>query len=191
MSLESLDSRKGDAVPFTGFSMSWNHSLKNNPFRIPFRPLLIDARTPSWGVHRVTTETPKYSCRDCWTGVNPMENQQQKPDLKPLWGLKKKPSFNKPKEKRILETVNRMITRIQTTKETCLWSNTPTRPAWECRYPSRRIWLPSVTRITSMNLTWWDVPSCSSWRTFNKTPHRTHGICLYEVTLGHPSDMTF
>ena len=49
-----------------------------------------------------------------------MENQQQKPDLKPLWGLKKKPLTKKPKEKRILETVNRMITRIQTTKEKCL-----------------------------------------------------------------------
>ena len=49
-----------------------------------------------------------------------MENQQQEPDLKPLWGLKKKPLTKKPKEERILETVNRMITRIQTTKEKCL-----------------------------------------------------------------------
>ena len=65
MSLESLDSRKGDAVPFTGFSMSWNHSLKNNPFRTLFRPLLMDARTLSWGFYRVTTRPPKHSCRDC------------------------------------------------------------------------------------------------------------------------------
>ena len=49
-----------------------------------------------------------------------MENQQQEPEVRPLWGLKKKPLTNKPKEKRILETVNRMITRLQTTKETCL-----------------------------------------------------------------------
>ena len=49
-----------------------------------------------------------------------MENQQQEPDLKPLWGLKKKPLTDKPKEERILETVNRMITRIQTEKEKCL-----------------------------------------------------------------------
>ena len=49
-----------------------------------------------------------------------MENQQQEPEVRPLWGLKKKPLTNKPKEKRILETVNRMITRIQTEKEKCL-----------------------------------------------------------------------
>ena len=49
-----------------------------------------------------------------------MKKKQQESDLKPLWGLKEKPSSNKPKEERILETVNRMITRIQTTKEKCL-----------------------------------------------------------------------
>ena len=42
-----------------------------------------------------------------------MENDQQEPELKPLWGLKKKPPTNKPKEERILETVNRVIARIQ------------------------------------------------------------------------------
>ena len=120
-----------------------------------------------------------------------MENQQQEPEFEPLWGLKRIPLTDKPKEERILEKVNRMITRIQTTKEKCLWSNTPTRPAWECRYPSRRTWLPSVMSITSMSLTWWGEQSYSSWRTFNKTQTRTHGICLYEVILGHPSDMTF
>ena len=140
---------------------------------------------------RQPTRPPKYSCRDCWTGVYPMENQQQEPEVKPLWGLKKVPLTTKPKEKRILETVNRMITRIQTTKERCLWENTPTRPAWECRYPSRRIWPPSVTSITSMNQTWWDVQSYGSWRTFNKTQTRPHGICFYKGILGHPSDMTF
>ena len=49
-----------------------------------------------------------------------MENQQQEPEVRPLWGLKKKPPTHKPKEDRILETVNRMITRIQMTKEKCL-----------------------------------------------------------------------
>ena len=58
MSLESLDSRWGHAVPCDGFSMSWNHSLKNNPFRTLFRPLLMDARDPSWGFHRETHQTP-------------------------------------------------------------------------------------------------------------------------------------
>lgn len=46
-----------------------------------------------------------------------MENQQQEPEFKPLWGLKKNPSLKKPKEERILETVNRTITRIQTTEK--------------------------------------------------------------------------
>ena len=49
-----------------------------------------------------------------------MENQQQEPEVRPLWGLKRIPLTDKPKEERILETVNRMITRIQTTKEKCL-----------------------------------------------------------------------
>ena len=42
-----------------------------------------------------------------------MPKNQQEPELKPLWGLKKKPLTNISKEERILETVNRMVTRIQ------------------------------------------------------------------------------
>ena len=42
-----------------------------------------------------------------------MKNDQQEPDSKSLWGLKKKPPTHKPKEDRILETVNRVISRIQ------------------------------------------------------------------------------
>ena len=42
-----------------------------------------------------------------------MKNDQQEPDLKSLWGLKKEPLPNKPKEERILDTVNRVISRIQ------------------------------------------------------------------------------
>ena len=49
-----------------------------------------------------------------------MEDQQQEPEVRPLWGLKRIPLTDKPKEERILETVNRMITRTQTTKEKCL-----------------------------------------------------------------------
>ena len=49
-----------------------------------------------------------------------MQKKQQEPEVRPLWGLKKNPSLKKPKEERILETVNRMITRVQTTKEKCL-----------------------------------------------------------------------
>ena len=49
-----------------------------------------------------------------------MKNDQQELELKPLWGMKKKPLSNKSKEKRILETVNRMITRIQNDERKCL-----------------------------------------------------------------------
>ena len=42
-----------------------------------------------------------------------MKNDQQESDSKSLWGLKKKPLTNKPKAERILETVNRVIARIQ------------------------------------------------------------------------------
>ena len=49
-----------------------------------------------------------------------MKKDHQKPNDKTLLGLKKRTPSNKPKEERILETVNRMITRIQTEKEKCL-----------------------------------------------------------------------
>ena len=42
-----------------------------------------------------------------------MKNNQSKPDTKPLWGLKKKPLSNKPKEERILEMITRIVARIQ------------------------------------------------------------------------------
>ena len=42
-----------------------------------------------------------------------MKNNQPEPDTKPLWGLKSKPLTHKPKEERILDTVNRMTSRIQ------------------------------------------------------------------------------
>ena len=49
-----------------------------------------------------------------------MKNDQQETELKPLWGLTKTPLSHKSKEKRILETVNRMITRIQNDERNCL-----------------------------------------------------------------------
>ena len=42
-----------------------------------------------------------------------MKNDQGEPNFKSLWGLKKEPLTNKPKEERILDTVNRVISRIQ------------------------------------------------------------------------------
>ena len=49
-----------------------------------------------------------------------MKNDQQEPDSKSLWGLKKEPLPNKPKEERILDTVNRDIARIQNDERNCL-----------------------------------------------------------------------
>jgi hypothetical protein len=49
-----------------------------------------------------------------------MKNDQQNPDSKHLWGLKRKPLTNKSKEERILATVNRMISRIRNDERKCL-----------------------------------------------------------------------
>ena len=49
-----------------------------------------------------------------------MKNDQQELDLKPLWGLKSKPLTHKPKEERILDMVNRVISRIQNDERNCL-----------------------------------------------------------------------
>ncbi len=47
-----------------------------------------------------------------------MNNDQQESNTKTLWGLKRKPLTNKPKEERIMETVNRIIHRIQSDEKT-------------------------------------------------------------------------
>ena len=49
-----------------------------------------------------------------------MKKKQKEPDLKPLWGLKSKPLTKKRKEERILDTVNRVISRIQNDERNCL-----------------------------------------------------------------------
>ena len=126
MSLKSLDSR-GHAVPWVGSVCpeitTSRHSNQDFTLECPFRISLEIHLTGS------CTRTPKYSCRDCWTGVNPMKNNQSKPDTKPLWGLKKIPLTNKPKEERILDMVNRVISRIQNDERNCLWRNIHIRPA--------------------------------------------------------------
>lgn len=49
-----------------------------------------------------------------------MKNDQQEPDLKPLRGLTKRPLTHKPKKERILDMVNRVISRIQNDERNCL-----------------------------------------------------------------------
>ena len=49
-----------------------------------------------------------------------MKNDQQNSNDKTLLGLKKRTPSNKPKEERILETVNRVIHRIQNDERKCI-----------------------------------------------------------------------
>ena len=121
MSLKSLDSR-GHAVPWVGSVCPEITTSKysNQDFSLEF-PFRISLQIHLKGS---CTRTPKYSCEDCWTGVNFMKNNQQEPDTRTLWGLKKIPLTNKPKEERILDTVNRVISRIQNDERKCLWRNT-------------------------------------------------------------------
>jgi hypothetical protein len=49
-----------------------------------------------------------------------MKNDQSIPNDRTLLGLRKRMPTIKPKEERILDTVNRVITRIQNDKRNCL-----------------------------------------------------------------------
>ena len=49
-----------------------------------------------------------------------MKNDQQNSNDKTLLGLQKRTPSNKPKEERILETVNRVIHRIQNDERKCI-----------------------------------------------------------------------
>ena len=103
-----------------------------------------------------------------------MKNDQQNSNDKTLLGLKKRTPSNKPKEERILETVNRVIHRIQNDERKCIWRNTTTRPVWDYPSFSRTRWPPFVTNITLMSPTWWDVRYPSSFRPSMRT-HRIMG----------------
>jgi len=49
-----------------------------------------------------------------------MKKDQQNPNDKTLLGLKKRTPSNKPRKERIMETVNRVIHRIQNDERKCL-----------------------------------------------------------------------
>jgi hypothetical protein len=49
-----------------------------------------------------------------------MKNDQSIPNDRTLLGLRKRMPTIKPKEERILDTVNRVITRIQNDKRNCI-----------------------------------------------------------------------
>ena len=166
MSLKSLDSR-GHAVPWVGSVCpeitTSRHSNQDFILEFPFRISLEIHLTGS------CTRTPKYFYRDHWTGVNPMKNNQQEPDTKTLWGLTKRPLTNKPKEDRILDTVNRVISKIQNDERNCLWLNTRTRPVWGCRWLSRMTWLQSVIVTKSMSQISWDMQLLKAYSRCNRT----------------------
>jgi len=167
MSQDSLDSRWTCCslwrVQYVQKSLPQDNQLKPTPSGLSFRTFL--------GTHLMGsfTRTPKYSCRDCWTGDDPMKNDQQEPDPKSLWGLKKEPLTNKPKEERILDTVNRVITRIQNDERNYLWRNTHTKPVSDFQKSSRKKWLPSVTGIKSTTQIWCVVQYQSSSRLILRT----------------------
>ena len=119
-----------------------------------------------------------------------MKKKQEEPDLKPLWGLKKDPSVHKSKQKRIFETVNRLIHRIRNDERNIIWSNTSIKLAWECPYHWKKIWPLSVIDITSTSLTLWDVPLFSLLRPCSRSHNRIHGICFFEGILGNTTDIT-
>ena len=93
-----------------------------------------------------------------------MKNNQKTPNDRTLLGLRKRIPSPKPKEERILETVNRIVSRIQNDKRNYKWENTLTRLAWECLKYWETQWPLYVRNIKSMNQTLWDVLSLSSFR---------------------------
>jgi hypothetical protein len=76
-----------------------------------------------------------------------MKKYQQNADFKPLWGLKRKPLTTKSKEERILETVNRMVSRIQNNERKCLGRNLHTKPVLDFQQSSRMKCTSSVRNI--------------------------------------------
>ena len=106
-----------------------------------------------------------------------MKNYQSEPDAKMLWGLKKIPLTDKPKEERMLDTMNRVISKIQNDERNCLWPNTLIKLACVCPRHLKKIWPLSALNIKSMNQTSWDVQLLSSLRKWTTHQNLTHGIC--------------
>ena len=107
-----------------------------------------------------------------------------------LLGLRKRIPSPKPKEERILETVNRIVSRIQNDQRNYKWRNTLTRLAWGCLKSWETQWPSYVRSIKLMNQTLWDVLLLSLFRHILTTRIMTTDLCSSEVTLGHPSDIT-
>ena len=93
-----------------------------------------------------------------------MKNNQKTPNDRTLLGLRKRIPSPKPKKERILETVNRIVSRIQNDRRNYKWENTLTRLAWECLKSWETQWPSYVRSIKLMNQTLWDVLLLSLFR---------------------------
>ena len=119
-----------------------------------------------------------------------MKNEHKTLNDRTLLGLKKRIPTLKPKEERILETVNRIVSRIQNDKRNYKWRNTHTRLAWECLKYWKTPWPSFVRSIKSMNLTLWDVLLLSLFNLILTTRVMKTGLCLSDTEhsqtyLGH------
>ena len=119
-----------------------------------------------------------------------MKNDQKILNDRTLLGLNKRTPSPKPKKERILETVNRIISRIQNDQRNYKWKNTLTRLAWECLKSWETQWPSYVKSIKLMNQTLWDVLLLSLFRRTLTPLILITDLCSSKVTLGHPSDIT-
>ena len=102
-------------------------------------------------------------------------------------GLKIRIPTIKSKEERILETVNRIISRIQYDKRKYKWKNTHTRLAWECLKFFETPWPSFVRSIKSMNQTLWDVLLLSLFRRTLTTKVMKTELCSSDTEYSRPS----
>ena len=119
-----------------------------------------------------------------------MKNDNKTLNDRTLLGLKKRIPSPKPKKERILETVNRIVSRIQNDQRNYKWRNTLTRLAWECLKSWETQWPSFVRSIKSMNQTLWDVLLLSLFRVILTTRIMTTDLCLSDseysrISLGH------
>ena len=119
-----------------------------------------------------------------------MKNDNKTPNDRTLLGLRKRTPSPKPKKERILETVDRIISRIQYDQRNYKWRNTLTRLAWECLKSWETLWPSFVRSIKSMNQTLWDVLLLSLFRVILTTRIMTTDLCSSDTeysrtSLGH------
>ena len=118
-----------------------------------------------------------------------MNHNHKKLNDRTLLGLKKRIPTIKSKEERILETVNRIVSRIRHDQRNYKWRNTHTRLAWECLKSCETQWPSFVRSNKSMNLILWDVLLLSLFRRtltrVTKTDLCSSDSIYSRTSLGH------